>query len=105
MAERPFVLSRCVECNYIMKDKNIYRVQKGENYSLYTKNGAKHNLNGPALVIGEDEHFYVEGKKYTQTQWTDYVSAYTAYEKSPSLEKDCFMKAIDSPDGIYVEVK
>lgn len=89
----------------VKKDRDVYRVQKGENYSLYTKNGKKHNLNGPALVIGEDEHFYVEGEEFTYTQWTDYVSSYTAYEKSPSIEKNCFINAIDSPDGIYVDTK
>jgi hypothetical protein len=87
------------------KEKDIYRVQRGENYSLYTKNGKKHNLTGPALTIGSDEYYYVKGECYTWNQWSDYVAAYTAYEASGDVEKESFAKASDSPDGIYVYTK
>jgi len=86
------------------EDRNIYRVQKGENYSLYTKNGKKHNLNGPALTIESDEYYYVKGERYTWSQWTDYVALYASYEESPDIERECFVKASNSPDGIYVEM-
>ncbi len=88
-----------------MEKKDVYRVQKGANYTLYTKNGKKHNLNGPALKIEEDEWFYVKGEKFTLSQWTNYVSLYKAYEGCPSTEKDYFMKASESSDGIYIQVK
>lgn len=87
------------------KNKDVYRVQSGGNYSLYTKNGVKHNLNEPALKIDDDEWYYVNGESYTWTQWTDYVMAYAAYEKEPKEEKECFAKASDSPDGIFIKIK
>ena len=87
------------------KNKDVYRVQKGENYSLYTKNGEKHNLNGPALTIGKDEWYYVNGEKYTWSEWTDHSSLYEVYGADPLFEKEQFAKAEDSPDGIYVAIK
>ena len=86
-------------------NKHVYRVQSGANYTLYTKNGKKHNLNGPALKIEEDEWFYVKGENFTWNQWTDYVALYTAYEESPSIEKGYFAKASESSDGIYITVR
>ena len=65
------------------KNKDIYRVQKGCNYSLFMKNGLKHNLSGPALMIADSEYYYVDGQPYTADEWVNYVSVYTAYEKSP----------------------
>ena len=87
------------------KNRDIYRVQSGGNYSLYTKNSVKHNLNGPALKIDDDEWYYVNGESYTWSQWTDYVALYTSYEEDPVVEKECFAKASDSSDGIFVKVK
>ena len=86
------------------KNRDVYRVQSGENYSLYTKNGKKHNLSGPALVIESDNYYYVKGERYTWSQWTDYVALYASYEESPDIERECFVKASNSPDGIYVEM-
>ena len=86
------------------KNRNIYRVQRGENYSLYTKNCKKHNLNGPALTIESDEYYYVKGQRFTWSQWTDYISLYASYEESPDIERECFCKASDSSDGIYVQM-
>jgi len=87
------------------KNRDVFRVQSGENYSLYTKNGKKHNLSGPALVIESDNYYYVKGERYTWSQWTDYVTLYTAYEEDPAVEKECFVKASDSSDGIFIKVK
>ncbi len=86
-----------------LANSDVYRVQSGDNYTLYTKNGKKHNLNGPALKIEEDEWYYVKGEKFTWSQWTDYVALYTAYEKGPDVEKVCFEKAADSTDGIFID--
>lgn len=87
------------------KEKDVYRVQKGENYNLYTKNGKKHNLNGPALTIGEEEWYYVNGENYTCAQWSNYVTLYNSYEKDSLEEEYNFAKAADSPDGIFIEIK
>ena len=86
------------------KDRDVYRVQSGENYKLYTKNGKKHNLNGPALMIESDEYYYVKGERFTWSQWTDYASLYVPCKESPDTERECFAKASNSPDGIYVEM-
>ena len=87
------------------KNRDVYRVQSGENYKLYTKNGKKHNLNGPALMIESDEYYYIKGERFTWSQWTDYVALYAAYEESPDIERECFVKASDSSDGIFIKVK
>lgn len=87
-----------------MKYKHIYRVQKGQNYSLFTKNGLKHNLSGPALVIGDDKYYYVHGESYTYSQWIDFIKCYRAYERIGSIEDEMsfFDEAANSPDGIYI---
>lgn len=85
------------------KQKDIYRVQHGESYSLYTKNGKKHNLSGPALKINEDEWYYVKGESFTYSQWSDYVSLFNEFEKQEfDTEKECFSKAQNSSDGIHI---
>ena len=86
-----------------MKKNDIYRAQGGDSYSLFTKNGLKHNLCGPALKIGDTEYYYVDGISYTADEWTNYVSAYTAYERSPIVEKELYDKALSSADGIHVD--
>lgn len=87
-----------------MKYKHIYRVQKGQNYSLFTKDGHKHNLSGPALVIGGDKYYYVNGESYTHSQWTDFIKCFRAYERIGSIEDEesFFEEAASSPDGIYI---
>ena len=50
------------------KNRDIYRVQEGDTFSLYTKNGKKHNLSDPALTIGNEEWYYVNGESYTWGQ-------------------------------------
>lgn len=86
------------------KAKDIYRVQKGANYSLYTKNGDKHNLNGPALKIDKDEWYYIKGESYTWSQWSDYVSLFHGFEEYQfDKEKDHFDKAEKSSDGISID--
>lgn len=87
------------------KNRDIYRVQEGDNFSLYTKNGKKHNLNGPALTIGDEEWYYVNGESYTWSQWTDHVALHKSYDEDPLFEKERFTKASDSPDGIFIVVK
>lgn len=87
------------------KNRDIYRVQRGDSYSLFMKNGLKHNLSGPALTIKEHEWYYVKGEKFTYNQWTGYVALHTAYEKSPDVEKACFEKAADSFNGIFVDME
>ena len=90
----------------IKKEKDIYRVQKGNNYSLYTKNGVKHNLNGPALIIDGDEWYYIKGVNYTWTQWTDYVSLFHGFEKQQfDIEKKQFELAEETYDGISIDLK
>jgi len=90
----------------IKKEKDIYRVQKGNNYSLYTKNGVKHNLSGPALKIDEDEWYYIKGQSYSWSQWTDYVSLFQSFEKPQfDTEKDQFALAEESSDGISIDLK
>jgi hypothetical protein len=82
--------------------KDIYRVQKRLSYSLYTKNGSHHRLHGPALTIGKDEYFYINGKRLTLSGHEDYVRSHGVYEEGYKLEKKFFEKALESSDGIFI---
>ncbi len=82
--------------------KDIYRVQIKPSYSVYTKNGSNHRIHGPALTIGTDEYFYINGKRLTLSGHEDYVRSYFVHHECFSLEKECFQKALNSPDGIFV---
>jgi hypothetical protein len=59
-----------------------WRIQGNDTYTMFTRNGKKHNVMGPALIIGLDEYYYVNGKEFSYTQWTDYTSGLKAYEPS-----------------------
>lgn len=83
-------------------NKDIYRVQKSPSYSLYTKNGSNHRMHGPALTIGKNEYFYINGKRLTLSGHEDYVRSYLIHEEGYKLEKKFFEKALESSDGIFI---
>ena len=88
------------------KNKDVYRVQSNETYTLYTKNGVKHSVNGPALTIGTDSKwYYIDGKSFTEEEHTRYIELYKAYEGDPLDEAICFNKASTSSDGIFISDK
>lgn len=87
------------------KEQDIYRVQSNDTYTLYTRNGVKHNVNGPALIIGGTEWYYINGESFTKDMHTRYIDLYKAYEGDPAVEDALYTKASTSTDGIYVDVK
>ena len=89
--------------------KDIYRVMRSNYYSLFMKNGLKHNLNGPALTIGSADgdvtkYYYVNGEEFTYDQWTKYVDLYTSYTGDPQEDQYKYNQALASTTGIYVDV-
>lgn len=86
------------------KNRDIYRVQKGDNFSLYTKNGLNHNINGPALNINKEEYFYINGESLTCKGWDKRISEYIAKGADPLVEKSNYDNAMKSSDGIYVHI-
>jgi len=82
--------------------KDIYRVQKSPSYSLYTKNGSNHRMHGPALTIGKDDYFYIDGKRLTLSGYEDYVRSYLIHKEDYRLEKEYFNEAEKSSDGIFI---
>ena len=60
----------------LTESNNVYRVQRHSNYTIYTKNGLKHRVHGPALIIGDMEYYYVNGSIYTKEQHNTYKSVF-----------------------------
>lgn len=92
------------ELRYNIGMKNIYRVQSGESHRVYFRNGVKHRAQGPALVIGEEEYFFVDGSGFTKDEHENYKRSYNAYTTEPEHEEACYKAALESSDGIYVDV-
>ena len=88
----------------------IYRVQRYGNYTIYTKNGQKHRVNGPAMTIGDKEWFYIDGYLKTPDEHKLYKSLYNNYENDPiytsmgvdiKQEELYYLMASESPTSIY----
>jgi hypothetical protein len=65
-----------------MKDTpstDIYRVTVADTYTIYTKNGQKHRVNGPALSIGGKDWYYIEGTPVTSEEHATYRELNEAY--------------------------
>ena len=82
----------------------IYRVQRYDHYTIYTKNGFKHRVNGPAMTIGDKEWFYINGYLKTPKEHALYKELYNNYdEDAPStIEDGYYTKASESPTSIYI---
>ena len=89
---------------------NIYRVQRHSNYTIYTKNGLKHRVHGPALTIGDMEYYYVNGTHYTRDEHKTYTSLHNSYSNAPIYtsmgvdikeEELYYLMASESPTSIY----
>ena len=86
------------------KDSYTWRIQGNETYTLYTRDGVKHSTMGPALIIGNDEHYYVNGVEFSYTEWTDYTSCLKAYDPSYyTREMSAWDECEITSDKIYVE--
>ena len=88
----------------------IYRVQRYGNYTIYTKDGMKHRVNGPAMTIGDKEWFYIDGYLKTPNEHKTYKSLYNNYENDPvytsmgvdiKQEELYYLMAKESPTSIY----
>ena len=81
----------------------IYRVQKTSTHTLYTKDGKKHRLNGPAMIAGDKEWFYINGYIKTPKEHALYKELYNNYDTNApsSIEETYYSKASESPTSIY----
>ncbi len=88
----------------------IYRVQRYGHYTIYTKNGQKHRVNGPAMTIGDKEWFYIDGLIKTPKEHKLYKELYNNYENDPiytsmgveiKQEELYYLMASESPTSIY----
>ncbi len=88
----------------------IYRVQRYDHYTIYTKNGMKHRVNGPAMTIGDKEWFYINGYLKTPKEHATYKELYNNYENDPiytsmgvdiKAEELYYLMASESPTSIY----
>ena len=87
----------------IPTSKGIYRVQQADTYTMYTKDGLKHRTNGPALIIGEAEYFYINGEHYTQDEHSEYRKAATAYGgQSVWSEEYAYSQALSAKNNTYI---
>lgn len=81
-------------------EENIYRVQEKETYTLYTKNGLKHRVEGPALTIDDHNYYYINGEHLTMGEHQHYCKAHKAY--CNNNEEEYYNLAKQSLSGIYV---
>ena len=89
----------------------IYRVQRYDHYTIYTKNGEKHRVNGPAMTIGDKEWFYIDGLLKTPKEHKLYKELYNNYANDPTYytsttgditqEELYYQMASESPTSIY----
>lgn len=89
---------------------NVYRVQRHSNYTIYTRNGLKHRVHGPALTIGDMEYYYINGTIYTKAQHKTYRELHNSYSNAPIYtsmgvdikeEELYYLMASESPTSIY----
>ena len=88
----------------------IYRVQRYGHYTIYTKDGMKHRVNGPAMTIGDKEWFYIDGYLKTPEEHKLYKELYNNYEGDPiytssgvdiKQEELYYLMASESSTSIY----
>ena len=91
-------------------DQDVYRVQRYDHYTIYTKNGMKHRVHGPALSIGDKEWFYINGYLKTPDEHATYRSLHNSYSNAPIYtsmgvdikeEELYYLMASESPTSIY----
>lgn len=81
-----------------------WRVQGNEHYTLYTRNGLKHSIVGPAVTIGTDKYYYINGEPLDYNQWYNYTTGVHAYESSYyTREVEAWSKFKDGEHGIYTD--
>lgn len=94
----------------LQSPSNIYRVQRYGNYTIYTKNGQKHRVHGPAMTIGDKEWFYINGYLKTPDEHKTYKSLHNSYSNAPIYtsmgvdikeEELYYLMAKESPTSIY----
>ena len=78
----------------------IYRVQKTTTHTMYTKDGLKHRVDGPAMIAGDKEWFYIDGYLKTPNQHKLYRELLNNYGPS-SKEEGYYSKAMESTTSIY----
>ena len=67
---------------------------------MYTKDGLKHRVDGPAVIAGDSEWYYIDGYLKTPTQHNLYRQLLSSYETSSS-EEAYYTQAMCRPTGIY----
>ena len=79
----------------------IYRVQQTSTHTMYTKNGMKHRIDGPAMIAGDKEWFYVNGYLKTPEEHASIKALNTTYSTTLSNEEFAYTQAMCRPTGIY----
>ncbi len=67
---------------------------------MYTKDGLKHRVDGPAMISGDKEWYYIDGYLKTPTQHALYRDLLNSYGPS-SKEEGYYTQAMCRPTGIY----
>ena len=80
----------------------IYRVQQTATYTIYTKDGLKHRVDGPAVIAGDKEWFYIDGTAKTSEEHTLYRQLLSSYDGTcDPKEEFYYTQAMCRPTGIY----
>ena len=78
----------------------IYRVQQTSTHTMYTKDGMKHRVDGPAMISGDKEWYYIDGYLKTPNQHTLYRQLLSSYDTCAN-EEFYYTQAMCRPTGIY----
>jgi len=102
------------EANNSLRDLHspctVYRVQETSTHTLYTKDGLKHRVDGPAMIAGDKEWFYIDGYLKTPKEHATYKELYNNYENDPiytsmgvdiKAEELYYLMASESTTSIY----
>lgn len=86
------------------KDSYIWRIQREDTYTIYTRDGRKHSILGPAVTIGTDKYYYINGELLTYTQWHHYTTGVHAYEPDYyTREMNAWYEAEVASNMVYVD--
>lgn len=85
-------------------NNDIYRVQNQDTYTLYTKNGLKHRIDGPALIIDDHNYYYINGEHLTMGEHANWCETHMSYDRQTGTEEEYYDLAMQSSDGIYVNL-
>ena len=79
----------------------IYRVQQTATYTIYTKDGLKHRVDGPAVIAGDEEWYYLNGTLKTPDEHKHFKSFSDGLNGLSSKEEMYYTQALCRPTGIY----